>query len=122
MVDAYDAKAQVEALATEDFYSECRKALEPGGVLVVNLWSTDPRFDTFLQRIERVFDAQVVCLPAERKGNVAVFAFDRRVPVTRWDQLKERARTLEAATGLEMLKFVGRLGDLNPHSEHRLLL
>lgn len=122
MVDAYDAKAQVEALATEDFYSECRKALEPGGVLVVNLWSTDPRFDTFLQRIERVFDAQVVCLPAERKGNVAVFAFDRKVPITRWDQLKERARTLEAATGLEMLKFVGRLGELNPHSEHRLLL
>ncbi|MEI7967836.1 MAG: polyamine aminopropyltransferase [Betaproteobacteria bacterium] len=122
MVDAYDARSQVEALATEDFYEAARQALEPDGVLVVNLWSSDPRFDAYLQRIERVFGCRVVCLPAERKGNVAVFAFRGRVPVTRWDQLRERARALEPSTGLEMLKFVGRLAELNPHSDHRLLV
>lgn len=122
MVDGFDAQSQVEALATEDFYDQCRLALEPGGVLSVNLWSSDSRFDTFLQRIERVFSGQVVCLPAERKGNVAVFAIRGRVPVTRWDRLRERARALEPATGLELLQFVGRLAELNPHSEHRLLL
>jgi len=122
MVDAYDSRAQVEALATEDFYREARAALEPDGVLVVNLWSTDPRFDVYLQRIERAFDGQVICLPAERKGNVAVFGFQRRPTLVRWDHLKAQARLLEIDTGLEFQKFVGRLADLNPHSEHRLLL
>lgn len=122
MVDAFDHVAQVEALATEDFYARARDALVDDGVLVVNLWSTDNRFDTYLQRIERVFDHRVVCLPAERKGNVAVFAFTRRPTMTRFEQLKERARELEARTGLEFLKFVGRLSELNPHTEHRLLV
>lgn len=123
MVDAYDSRAQVEALATEDFYREAREALEEAdGVLVVNLWSTDPRFDVFLQRIERAFDNQVICLPAERKGNVAVFAFQRRPTLLRWDHLKAQARLLEIDTGIEFQKFVGRLADLNPHTEHRLLL
>lgn len=122
MVDAYDSRAQVEALATEDFYREAREALDADGVLVVNLWSTDPRFDVFLQRIERAFDSQVICLPAERKGNVAVFAFQRRPTLLRWDHLKAQARLLEIDTGIEFQKFVGRLADLNPHTEHRLLL
>lgn len=122
MVDAYDHVAQVEALATEDFYAHCREALDDDGVLVVNLWSTDNRFDTYLQRIERVFEHRVVCLPAERKGNVAVFAFVRRPAPTRFDQLRERARELESRHGLEFSKFVGRLTELNPHTEHRLLL
>lgn len=122
VVDGFDANAQVEALASEDFYAHCRQALEPDGVMTVNLWSTDPRFDTFLQRIERVFDQQVLCLPAERKGNVAVFAFQKRPSPTRWDQLRDRARELEPRTGLEYLQFVSRLGEMNAHSEHRLLV
>lgn len=122
MVDAYDSKAQVEALATEDFYGEARAALEADGVMVVNLWSSDPRFDTFLQRIERVFDGLVLCLPAERKGNVAVFAFRRRPNPVRWDQLRTCAKTLQARTGLEFQDFVGALTYLNPHTEHRLLV
>jgi spermidine synthase len=122
MVDAYDSKAQVEELATEDFYTQARDALEPDGVLVVNLWSTDPRFDVFLQRVERAFEGLVICLPAERKGNVAVFGFRRRPSPTRWDQLKAQARLLEIDTGIEFQKFVGRLADLNAHSEHRLLV
>lgn len=122
MVDGYDSRSQVESLATEDFYAQCREALEPDGVLSVNLWSTDSRFDTFLQRIERVFEGNVLCLPAERKGNVAVFASRRRFSPTRWDRLRERARKLEGRTGLEFPAFVTRLAELNPHSEHRLLV
>ncbi|MBI1394709.1 MAG: polyamine aminopropyltransferase [Betaproteobacteria bacterium] len=122
MVDGYDSQAQVESLATEDFYAQCHDALQADGVLVVNLWSTDRRFDMFLQRIERVFEGRVLCLPAERKGNVAVFAMRGRIQPTRWDQLRERARVLQASTGLEFPEFVSRLADLNPHGEHRLLV
>jgi spermidine synthase len=122
MVDAYDSDAQVEALATEAFYADARAALRRDGVLTVNLWSSDPRFDSYLQRIERAFDSRVVCLPAERRGNVAVFAFVRSPEVTAWDALRQRARQLEKAYGLEFLRFVGRLTEMNPHTERRLIV
>lgn len=122
MVDAYDGNSQVLELASESFYVDAHRCLEPGGVMVVNLWSSDTRFDTFLQRIERAFNGLIVCLPAERHGNVAVFALKRRPTMTRWDQLRDRAVQLEALTGLEFGKFVGRLTNLNPHTDNRLLI
>lgn len=122
MVDAYDSEAQVEALATEAFYADARAALRRDGVLVVNLWSSDTRFDSYLQRIERAFDSRVVCLPAERRGNVAVFGFVRSPETTSWEALRQRARQLEKACGLEFLRFVGRLTEMNPHTERRLIV
>lgn len=122
MVDAYDGHSQVLALASEGFYADAFAALDANGVMVVNLWSSDDRFDLFLQRIERAFDGMVLCLPAERRGNVAVFAFKRRPTQTRWDQLRDRAKLLQMRTGLEFPKFVTRLADLNPHTDNRLLI
>jgi spermidine synthase len=122
VVDAYDGESQVEALATEAFYADAHAALERDGVLVANLWSSDRRFDTYLQRLERAFDGRVACLPAERKGNVAVFAFRRQPEPTKWDALRTRARQLEARLGLEFPRFVERMRDMNPHTETRLLV
>ena len=76
MVDGYNGNEQGPQLCSEDFYASARAALSDDGVLVVNLWSSDRRYDAYLQRIEGVFDA-VVCVPAERRGNVAVLAFNR---------------------------------------------
>src|SRR5574342_591663 len=77
------------------------RALRDNGVLVVNLWGNDRRFDTYLQGIEGAFDGQVCCLPAAQRGNVIAMGFRRRPPATGWDELRERARQLEAAYGLE---------------------
>ena len=122
VVDAYDGESQVEALATEAFFADAHSALERDGVLVVNLWSSDRRFDAYVQRIERAFDGRVACLPAERKGNVAVFAFRRQPEPTKWDLLRARARQLESRVGLEFPKFVEGLRQMNPHTENRLLV
>ncbi|MEX0958688.1 MAG: polyamine aminopropyltransferase [Burkholderiales bacterium] len=119
MVDGYDGHNQVQALSTEDFYASARAALEPAGILVVNLWSSDRRYDTYLQRIERVFPA-VVCVPAERHGNVAVLAFGRAPGTTRWAELRARARDLEATYGLEFMRMVEGMRRLNPHSDRDL--
>ncbi|HZP91352.1 MAG TPA: polyamine aminopropyltransferase [Burkholderiales bacterium] len=120
MVDGYDGHHQVEALSTEDFYAAARSALDPSGALVVNLWASDRRFDAYLQRIERVFEV-VVCLPAERRGNVIVLAFCRRPKRSRWADLRARARVLEAMSGLEFLRMVEALREANPHSDKALL-
>ncbi len=116
LVDGYDGSSQAEELSTEDFYSAARLALEPEGVLVVNLWSSDRRFDAYLQRIERSF-AACVCLPAERHGNVAVFAFCRRPRDVPWSELAARARQLQAGVGLEFPRMVEALKTMNPHSD-----
>jgi spermidine synthase len=122
MVDGFDGDAQVEALATESFYADARAALGREGVLVVNLWSSDRHFDSYLQRIERAFDSRVVCLPAERRGNVAVFGFLRAPETTAWEALRVRAKQLEKAFGLEFSRFVPRLKDMNPHTDKRLII
>ena len=120
MVDGYDSREQVPKLCSEDFYANARAALSDEGVLVVNLWSSDGRFDAYLQRIESVFDA-VACVPAERRGNVAVLAFRRSQGDPRWDDLRAAARSLQSLYGLEFLKFVDGLRELNPRSAARLL-
>jgi spermidine synthase len=120
LVDGYDGDSQVEALSTEDFYATARRALEPNGMLVANLWSSDRRFDAYLQRIERSFEA-CVCLPAERHGNVAVFAFCRRPREIRWAELAARAEHLQRGTGLEFPRMVDALKAMNPHSDKALL-
>src|SRR5262249_22348014 len=75
MVDGYDGESQVAELATPRFYEACRRRLAAGGVLVVNLWGNDRRFDEFLRRIESAFPGATLCLPAEKPGNVIVFGF-----------------------------------------------
>jgi spermidine synthase len=120
LVDGYDGHEQVPELTTESFYADARTALTEKGVLVTNLWSSDERFDTYLQRMERVFSA-VVCVPAERRGNVIVLAFARSPGQPRWDDLRERARRLQGLYGLEFLRFVEDLRELNPHSGGCLL-
>ena len=121
MVDGYDRNEQVPELCSEDFYANACAALSDEGVLVVNLWSSDSRFDAYLQRIENVFDA-VVCVPAERRGNVAVLAFRRSPGQPRWDDLRAAARSLHSRYGLEFLNFVEGLRELNPCSPARLLV
>ena len=121
MVDGYDGSEQGPELCSEAFYASAHAALSDEGVLVVNLWSSDTRFDAYLQRIESVFEA-VVCVPAERRGNVAVLAFRRSQGQPRWDDLRAAARSLQALYGLEFMRFVEGLRELNPRSAARLLV
>jgi len=121
MVDGYNGNEQGPQLCSEDFYASARAALSDEGVLVVNLWSSDSGYDVYLQRIESVFDS-VVCVPAERRGNVAVLGFCRSPGQPRWDDLRAAARSLQSLYGLEFLKFVEGLRELNPRSAARLMV
>jgi spermidine synthase len=113
MVDGYDAESQVEALATAQFYRRCRDRLAAGGLLVVNLWGGDREFDAVLGRIESVFAAATLCLPARRQGNVIAFGFRDPPGPLRWNELRERAAVLERAHGLEFPEFVAALHRMN---------
>jgi len=121
LVDGFDGLQIVDALTTEDFFADCRRALTPNGVFVTNWWSGDKRYMTFLERLLGVFEGRVLELPAVSHGNVAVMAFCQTPRVTRWDALEQRADQLERRFGLEFCDFVARLRMSNPHGEHCLL-
>jgi len=121
VVDGYDAESHVEELSDKAFYQACRKRLGPGGILVVNLWGGDRMFNETLQRIESVFPA-TACLPAEKPGNVIVFAFRDSPGHQSWDDLAQRALALQQQFGLEFTRFVQGLRKMNRHDEHQLMV
>lgn len=122
MVDSYDTHGIAKNLSSQEFYEQCRDALNLDGMLVVNLWGSDKNFGTYLERIENAFDGRALILPTGRPSNIIVFAFRRTPGNLRWKVLRERARELEHKFSIEFVEFVERLQDNNLHSANRLLL
>jgi spermidine synthase len=120
VVDGYEADSHVESLATTSFYTACNARLAPGGILVVNLWGGDKAFHTFLKRIKTSFPGGTLCLPAERPGNVIVFAFKDAAESFKWSGLTRAAADLEARYGLEFPKFVAALRKMNRYDDEHL--
>jgi spermidine synthase len=122
MVDGYDDRSLVEALASQRFYDDCAAALTPDGMLVVNLWGSDKLFDVYFKRIEASFNGLVLAMPTGKMSNIIVFGFKRSPGNPPWQELRERAKSLEVEYGLEFPDFIDALRSLNVHSEKRLLV
>lgn len=73
LVDGYDEQGIPQALSTLAFYEDCRAALAPGGVMSVNLFSTDAQRHAEL--LEQGFDHRVVMLEEPRMSNRVAFAW-----------------------------------------------
>lgn len=116
IVDGYDAEAQVEDLASVEFYRNCLSRLTPAGIAVTNLWSGERSYLETLLRWRTVFPA-TLCLPASKPGNVAVMGFASDPDSLDWQSLRRRARALEPHFGLEFGRFVEGLRELNDHDE-----
>lgn len=114
LVDGYDAKRIVEDLATPEFYRACKAMLRPGGVAAFNLWGSDAYFPRYHDRLARAFGEHVLQLPAEKKGNIIVFACTKPLPDVRFDTLLARAEKLDAELGLGFVDFIGRMRAWNP--------
>ena len=122
LVDGYDAKRIVEALASPDFYRACLAMLRPGGVAVFNLWGSDTSFPVYFERLSAVFGQRLLRLPSERKGNIIVFAFNSPIPEMGFSVLSRQAKQWSAAVGLEFEDFLFRLRNWNTTSQDRFLL
>lgn len=120
--DGFDGETLAESLSTQLFFADCNRALTANGVFAINLWGSDKNFPTYLQRISDSFGNLTLCLPSEKHGNIVVFGFKHSQGSPRWDELRARARALEAQYGLDFPRFVDRLRDLNLNTEKRLLI
>ena len=105
LLDGFDAGNQVEALATQTFYAACRRALKPGGVLVVNLWGRDRDFAEYFARLERAFDGEVGWISVQNKTNVIVFAFAETGAPARLETARPQLDDLSKRWGLDLRGF-----------------
>ncbi len=122
LVDGFDGLQIVDALTTEEFFEDCRRALSPDGVFVTNWWSGDKRYHQFLERLCNVFEGRVLELPSASHGNVAVLAFRETPETIAWDELEKIALEREDRFGLEFVDFIERLRLTNQSSGGKLLL
>lgn len=122
LIDAYDGRSIAEQAASAEFYAQARCRLGAGGIMVANLWSNDRRFESRVRQIERAFDGRCLCLPAERPGNIVVFAFADAPFRIAFDELTQRAAALELRHGLEFRRFVAGLRTMNRHDAGYLLM
>jgi spermidine synthase len=116
-VDLYDHEAAAPVLDDARFYAACRGVLAAGGVMSVNLFGRDARFEHSLAQIASAFGPSQVCsLRPTREGNAVVLA-GRDVLLPDRATLLERAATIEArfgAWGLPARKWLRMLRPLAP--------
>ena len=122
VVDAYHDELHVPKLASAEFYDAAFLALHEPGVLVINFMDDDPKFDTYLQRLERAFGGAVLAMKALYDPNVSVFALKGAPPALAWSELLVRAGRLESKLGLPFRRYVNRLKAMNRFSSEALSL
>jgi spermidine synthase len=73
-VDGFDQHGMPEQLCSPQFYSDCRRVLTTGGVMVANLHRFSAYRDVYVDRIEAAFDGALWVVNAPGTTNCVVFA------------------------------------------------
>ena len=122
LLDAYDAEGMAAGSAELDFIAACRARLAPPGLLVANLWARDRRHYKYVfAHLEDCFGQKPLRLPSE--GGTNVITLSGRRPLARLN-LKSppvHAKTLEARTGIELIRYAHALRKHNDPWWKRLL-
>ena len=122
VVDAFEDELHVPKLASSEFYDAAFLALREPGALVVNFMNDDPKFDAYLQRLERAFGGAVQAMPAVYDPNILVFVFRGAPPSILWRTLRSRAEKLEQRYGLPFTRYVPRFRSMNRATAQELLI
>ena len=109
-------------LASAEFYEGAFLALREPGALVINFMNDDPKFDEYLQRLERAFGGAVLAMPALYDPNILAFAFRGAAASLPWTTLRSRAEKLEARYGLPFTRYVPKLRSMNRSTRGELLI
>lgn len=122
LIDAFDSNGIPPDFCSQDFFDQCAMTLNAEGILAINLWGSDKKFDIYLQRIEQSFSGKALILPTGKPGNIAVFGFKREPADLRIASLRERAKMLEKTHKIEFLQFVEKLAEHNQSSNNRIFM
>ncbi len=106
-VDLYSDQAEHPALESSEFYQACAHALKPDGILTVNILGSPLVHARNIHALQTHFEA-VAWLPETHDGNIVAIAF-KQAPSIDFDQLYERANTLQKTLGLPASTWVDGL-------------
>jgi spermidine synthase len=80
LVDGFDHDGLPPALGSAAFYADCRRALRPGGVMVANIFSYDPRYGAMLKRLRQTFQGRICWFRGIAGNNRILFAVKGGAP------------------------------------------
>lgn len=109
LVDGYDDAGQTGALEGVDFYRQCQRRLNPGGLLVANLLSRSPKFLEACLNLNAAFESRARLLPQTPGGNVIAMSAVSATVALDEGALGMRVAKLKADTGLDLTGLEARL-------------
>lgn len=115
LVDGFDGEQIIDAFVDIPFFEHCYTALSDNGIFVTNWWQGDKRFDLFVDKLRAVFGKQVLLVPAQTHGNIAVLAF-KSAPEMRLDALQKRADKLSDVYHLDFKDMLTALKSRHEHN------
>jgi spermidine synthase len=109
LVDGFNADARTGRLSGVPFYLNCRARLNADGLMVANLLSRRRDYRNSTENLHEAFAPHVLALPPSGSGNVVAIAAAGDGITTTLDELKQRAKILKDATGLNLTPLLVRL-------------
>ena len=76
---------------------------------MINLWGSDSKTPLYIDRINLVFDQQVLYAKSSKPGNVIVFAFNEKNVEYPINILRQKIKSLEMNYGLDLMVYFSRL-------------
>lgn len=116
MMDAFGSNGLPPDFCTQSFFDDCAEALTPNGLLAINLWGSDKRFDIYMQRMEQSFDGRVLMMPTGKPGNIIVFGLKPELAMPDLPTLRKRAQDAMQSHGINFMDLIDRLQGANPNN------
>jgi spermidine synthase len=108
-VDGFDQHGMPEQLCSPQFYSNCRRVLNTGGVSVVNLHRFSAYRDVYVDRIEAAFGGALWIVNAPGTTNCVIFAMQGFSKNTKYTFDKQRPKHLSEEAWTQVSSSVARV-------------
>jgi spermidine synthase len=108
-VDGFDQHGMPEQLCSPQFYSDCRRVLNTGGVAVANLHRFSAYRDVYVDRIESVFDGALWVVNAPGTTNCVVFAMHDAKAEKNWTFNKQKPTFMSEEAWAQISASVARV-------------
>jgi spermidine synthase len=108
-VDGFDQHGMPEQLCSPQFYSDCHRVLNVGGVTVANLHRFSAYRDVYVDRIEAAFDGALWIVNAPGTTNCVVFAMHGFSKETKFTFSKQKPEHMSDEAWVQISPSVARI-------------
>ena len=107
--DAFEDYGLPDEFCTISYFESCRNVLSEKGIFMINLFGSDPKTPLYRDRINLVFDQQVLYVESSKPGNIIVFAFNEKNVEYIIDILRQKIKSLEINYDLDLMLYFSRI-------------